>query len=216
MPNSNPWRRARPGDPLEIPAAAYNAMLEAAAAERARRQTLGREPSVLTPEGAVVLVKNTSGGNLDRFSVLGIGNALITPTDNADGFKERVALVGVTPAATHAGKFVILLEPLANNAVGRAMAAGVTVAKLNVVDADDAAADAEAGVTATLKTHATTGAATILWKESGTGTKWAVVRFGGAGFTLPTPQYPGMALRSVAQGVWSASWDFLVPAIPLE
>lgn len=180
----DPFRKPRPGDPLAIPAEAYGAFVDAALAER--RRQLGRTGggAVGGPgfDGSVVLVKNASGADRGRFEVLGIDQPVILPSANPDGFKERVALSCVTPTADHAGgRFVVLLEPLAGGAVGRAVAAGVAVCQLSVTAAGDTFADAEAGVTATLKT-AESGAASILWKEPGTGTRWAVVHVGaGAG-----------------------------------
>lgn len=46
--------------------------------------------------------------------------ANFTPSDNKDGFKNQAVLAGVTSAADdHAGRFVILLEPLADGKIGR-------------------------------------------------------------------------------------------------
>ncbi len=52
--------------------------------------------------------------------MLGIDGPIFTPVDSEDGFKNRVALVGVTPAnPTHLGRFAILLEPIANGKIGQ-------------------------------------------------------------------------------------------------
>ena len=61
--------------------------------------------------------------------------------------------------------------------IARAVAVGMTAVKLNIVSSTDQYADIEVGTTANLKSGST-GAAKIVWKESGTGLKWAIVRLG--------------------------------------
>lgn len=55
--------------------------------------------------------------------MLGVAGTIVKPSDNADAFKERVALKGVTPGTEHDGRFAVLLEPLATNEVGRGVPA---------------------------------------------------------------------------------------------
>ena len=87
----------------------------------------------------------------------------------------------MTPAdPTHLGRFAILTGPIPNGKIGQAAVAGVCVAKVDVQAEDDGFADIADGSTASL-TSGPSGAATILWKETGTGEKWAIVRFGGGG-----------------------------------
>ena len=57
---------------------------------------------------------------------------------------------------------------------------GVVPTQIDVTDEDHDYAVAKASDSTQLSS-ATGGTAQILWKESGTGTKWAVVRLGGAG-----------------------------------
>ena len=73
-------------------------------------------------QASVILVKNTSGQDQDRFAVLGIDAPIIAPgaDGNEEEFKRQVALSCVTPTAEHAGRFVVLQEPLADGAIGRA------------------------------------------------------------------------------------------------
>ena len=131
----------------------------------------------------LVRVKNSSGVNVNRFSVLGIANTLIDP--ESDAFVRDIVLDGDTPsAAAHAGgRFVICAEPITNNAIGRAYAAGVTVAQITVINADDGFADIDDGQY-DLKSAAE-GPCSILWKEDGTGSKAAILRFGAGGGMAP-------------------------------
>ncbi|MCG3177995.1 MAG: hypothetical protein BIFFINMI_00318 [Phycisphaerae bacterium] len=173
--------KVKPGDPLRIPAATFNAFVDAAEDLRRRQHDQFTSMQPVGSQTVIVPIKNNSGGDLGRFAVLGIDSPVFTPADNEDGFKNRIALVGVTPVApTHLGRFAILLEPVANGRIGQAAVAGVCVAKVEVQAEDDGFADISDGSTASLASGPS-GAATILWKETGTGEKWAVVRFGGGG-----------------------------------
>ena len=82
---------------------------------------------------------------------------------------------------TGGSSFVVAVEPIAAGKIGRVAVAGVVQAKINVVSESDTFATAKDGDLTQL-TSASSGEATILWKESGTGAgKWALVRFGAAG-----------------------------------
>jgi hypothetical protein len=126
-----------------------------------------------------VPIKNSSTEDRGRFDVLGISAPLFTHTDNADEFKNRVALSGVKPtAAAHLGKFAILLEPMKDGAIGRACVSGVCPARIYIEEDWHQYADVEDNQPAHLKSRPS-GAAQILWKETGEGAdKWAIVRLG--------------------------------------
>jgi len=206
-------RKVKPGDPLAIPAEAFNAFIDAARDVQARRlaQRQGAQPAQ-DPGTTVVLVRNDSGADRDRFDVLGISGPLIAPSDDLDAFKSRVTLTGVTPAdPTHVGRFAVLTEPVADGEIGRAVISGVVPVKVSVADADAADwADICADVTAYL-TAGPTGSARVLWRAGGTGQQWALV-FLGAG---PAELLPaGLSARMVRQladiggGVLRPTWDF--------
>ena len=177
--------RVQPGSPFRPSAGAWNAFIAAAEAHAAQAAGKGGPPRAGGPighlrSGGVILVRNDSGADRARFEVLGIDSPVFPPDVMLASFQNDVVLSGLTPAlADHAGRFVVLLEPLASGAIGLAAAAGVVPVKVNVAGADDAFADV-ADADASQLASGTTGAATILWKESGTGAgKWAVVRLGG-------------------------------------
>ena len=73
--------------------------------------------------------------------------------------------------------FVVLAEPIASVKIGRAYIGGVCLAKVNVTDAGHAYATITDGEEAYL-TSAASGPVQILWKEAGTGQKWAQIRLG--------------------------------------
>jgi hypothetical protein len=170
-------KKVKPGDPLAIPAATFNTFVDAAQDFLRRQRDVGRTPVADRPPFETVLLKNASGADRGRFDVLGIDAPVFTPTDSLETFTNGIALVGVTPTDSHAGNFAVLVEPIQAGQIGRACILGACPVKVNVVSASDAFADVEASVTTRLKSGSS-GAARILWKESGTGEKWAVVRLG--------------------------------------
>jgi len=171
-------KKVAPGEPLAIPARTFNAFVDAARDFHSRKlgQEQGSQPA--GRHSGIIFVRNDSGADRQRFDVLGIDTPIFTPSDAPDTFKNAVALAGVTPtAADHTGKFVVLLEPVASGAIGRAMLAGVTPARVNVTDSGNQYADVEDGHCGELL-GGLSGTAQILWKEDGTGVKWAVLRLG--------------------------------------
>ena len=193
---SEPTRKVQPGDALVIPAATYNGFIDCLVDLRQRQSSVGQSvKGAALPTGAVLIV-NESGGNRNRFDVLGVAGPFVLPDDDAQGFRNRVALRCVTPTADHAGRFVVLLEPVADGAVGRAMAAGVTVAVVDITGTDATHVDAAAD-TYTLADQEG-GSARILWREGGTGEQWAVVRLGDAtgGSALPAPSAEYQVLQA--------------------
>lgn len=178
---SDALKKVQSGQPLVIPASAYNAFVDAAVDFRQRTAHLGQGAQPSSQQASIVLVRNDSGSNQNRLAVLGIDTPIIDPATNLNEFKKRVALSCVTPTAdTHEGKFVVLAEPIASGKIGRAYAAGVCPVQLLVIDEDAAEyeyADIFDGVAGGLFASPS-GSASILWKEEGTGVKWAVIRFG--------------------------------------
>ena len=177
---SSALRKVRSGDPLVIPAAAYNAFIDAALDFRQRTAHLGQGAQPSFPQASIVLVRNDSGSNQNRMAVLGVEAPIIDPSANEEEFRNRVALSCVAPEeGTHEGRFVVLAEPIANGKIGRAYAAGVCPVKIDVPDEEHEWRYAEIadGVTANLKVSLQ-GSATILWRAGGTGVQWAVIRLG--------------------------------------
>jgi len=169
-------KKVKSGEPLVIPAATFNSFIDAAQAHQGGQRTIGGEGVRSLTGAGTVQVQNDSGSDVGRFGVLGIGGPVIGPGDNLAEFQGRLTLSGVTPAAgTHNGRFVVLLDPLGAGRIGRACASGLTVAKVDVSDEAHGYADIDNGDASHLASGSS-GAAKILWKESGTGEKWAVVK----------------------------------------
>lgn len=180
----DPFKRASSGDKLQIPAAAWNACLDAAEAHRNGGTPLPANGPQQFRQADIVLVKNSSGSTVSRFGVLGISGVIFTPSAALASFQNQVAFTGVTPTtADHKGKFLICLEPIANGKVGRAWISGVCQVQIDVVDAAHGFCDVK-NSDRTQLTSGGSGSARILYKPSGTGTKWCAVRMGEGGDSL--------------------------------
>ena len=168
------FRKVKSGDPLVIPAAAYNAMLDAAVANM---RSQNKPSQVRGEQGNHVLVRNETGYPLEQFEILGIEGPAFHPRNEPDAFQQTPVLRGVVPNKDHKGKFVVVQEPASPGGVVRACVSGMTVARVYAEDSQPKACDIEEGYTYDF-TGGSTGGASILWIEGGTGEKWALIRIG--------------------------------------
>lgn len=186
------FRRVVPGQRVHPPAAAMNGLFDLLE-QRNRREPKGI-PAGFTSGPVEVLVKNNTGSALSSsFSVVALGDVVINRTDGEQAFNRQHLFEGDTPASS--SRIAIVQEPLSADAIGRAVVAGITTVKLNVVDS----AHTHAGPTTvtTDLTTANSGPAEILWKESGTGSKWAkVLLLGGQSSAAASPSYEGYTLQT--------------------
>lgn len=169
------YRKARPDEPLAIPHQLYNELIDHLRRSHQHPEGLLHR---LRQQTGVVLIKNNSGTLRSRFNVLGISDALISPTTDLAEFQERPMLVGITPdIELHTGKFAVLLEPLAQSEIGRAFISGLAIVQVDVLDADHGWAEMKDDDATQLQSR-DFGSARIIYKESSTGTKWAIVHLG--------------------------------------
>lgn len=177
------------GDPLVIQAATFNTFVDAARDFQQRQMNTGRTSLPEPQQTGIILVRNDSGTDRDRFDVLGINDVLIDPSDNETEFTNRVAVAGVTPTADHVGRFVVLLEPIKSGSIGRAYVDGVCVARVEMIDESHTYADIEAGTAAQL-VSSTFGSVRLLWvqpEEDRDDIAWCIVRLsspGGSGISI--------------------------------
>jgi|GEM_PF-2743292 len=174
------------GDPLRIPASDWNKVIDATRAHYEAQGTARRAASMSAslPAGTI-LVKNASGQDQPQFAVMGINAPIILPQDNFDEFKRQVALSCVMPTTEHTNRFVILQEPLAVGAIGKACVSGVTCVKLHTDD-PDVTGILTAGIIEDESQWLTAGGTgcTVLWTEEEAqpeGWRWAIVRLGDSG-----------------------------------
>lgn len=172
---SDPLQSVSAGDPPPLRADTWNAVLEAARDFRGnRRGTTGaantRDPLV---PACMVWVRNDTYSTLPEFSILKLSTPVISAVDFPLDVRRSPVFSGVAPIAD-TDIFAIMIEPAAAGGIVRAAAMGVMVCDLNVIDTTHTYAKPAVGVTATLASAAS-GSAKIIWKDSGTGTKRAVV-----------------------------------------
>jgi hypothetical protein len=127
-------------------------------------------------------VVNGSGAAIDApFGVLRVTTPVELPADKSTAPYEGLKFTGAAPdaATTSNHRFVVLQEPAGDGQPAPAVFVGPTWVKVNVSDESHTHAVAIAGDTA--KLASASSGVQVLWKESGTGEKWAVVLLGGGG-----------------------------------
>jgi len=161
-----PLNKVTKGARLAIPAEAYNSFVDAAVAHRERGR-IGGNPLVATPGSGVVRVRNDSGLDRGRFDILSPESAPLAPLTPSVAIEEflRVIVLGaVTPTLAHSGRALVLLEPIAANRVGLALADGVTHARVRMIDDRDRGADVDAADPTVLRS-CSDGPAQLLWVQ---------------------------------------------------
>lgn len=175
------FRKVRAGQPLTIPATAYNAFVDAAVDQRSReRDSRGGAGTDLMPRG-VVLVRNDSAETIEPYHALAITGVLIVPDadDQERTFQSRTPLTGEMAAEqSDLMAFVVCQQPIAPGELGRCVLTGVTPALVLVQDESDGTCELAPGET--VLTTTPLGGAPILWKEEGLGERWAVIEVGRA------------------------------------
>jgi hypothetical protein len=173
------YKKVQTGEKLKIAAETFNTMIDAALDFKARQQGRGQDAQRRFYQSGIFPVRNASGTDRDQFDVVAVGSPIIGPSDNLPEFKNRPALEGATPSGAlvggDIGRFGILQEPCKAGEIVSAVISGVTVAKVYVTAEWHEKADVRNGACASL-ISAEQGSATILWKESGLGLRWAIVR----------------------------------------
>lgn len=187
-----PDGRVQPGQRLDtaFSARAWNRAQDAADIVLGDRLAVGAD-GVRGPAAPYTSVpcKNMTATGVDRWGVLRISGVEITPTGPTgpatSQFQTLPVLQGNLPTTGTNDVFAVAVEPIPANGIGRVAVDGLVQVKLDVVNEADATAGPKANSVSELQTGG--GNATIVWKESGTGTgKWALVRIGGRGMRLGT------------------------------
>lgn len=210
---SDPLSSVRRGEPLVFTASGENAKREAARAHRSRQFDVGSPSRPVQRGGDVVLVKNHSGAPVERFGVLAIVDPLIEPAANEDSFSNQRCFSGVAPTS-ETRNFVVLQEPLGVTEIGYGMIAGLTPALLQLDT--DLPGPRYVGLSEALGTGALTplesSPCEVLWRESGSGLLWALVRMGHAP-AAPAPVLLTQTGGSQGTASGAATWRYRVSTI---
>ena len=73
------FRKVRSGQPLRIPAAAYNAFVDAAVDLRRRERNANAGPALEPAQRGIVLVRNDSDDDIEPYHALAITGVLVQP-----------------------------------------------------------------------------------------------------------------------------------------
>ena len=171
-------KKVKSGDPLRIPAQTFNVFIDMAKDYQGRKMQGGQFAQREFAQSGIVLVKNSSLADCDRFAVLGIIGPLFDPSVNLESFKNKVILSGSTPyESNHLGNFVILQEPIQAGKIGSAWIAGVCPVQIDMINTSHEFADVADGDSTVLQSGFF-GTARIIWADYGTGIQWAIVHIG--------------------------------------
>jgi hypothetical protein len=207
----DPLKKVQPGDQLRIPAEAYNAFVDAVRFTRSQ-QTLGTNAEQFARQTTLAKVRNQTGGSLERFSILGLSQPIVAPSQNEAEFLRQPTFDGVVPTSGYEGRFGVLLEPLAASKIGVAAVAGVVPVRL-AVNPTTLYEHAEILVGTTyLLQNVPHGSARVLWIEPGEGfQRWAAIRLDDGDFEAhvfvtsniadAAGMYPALVQRYV-DGAW--------------
>lgn len=164
-------------------AATHNRFIDATVWAEAKRASGGRLPSIDFRLDGIGRIKNDTGNNLPRFSVVGIQEPLYSPRTKEDAFRQEYTLLGVTPETpTHNCKFAILAEPIPDGEIGFAWLDGIAPALLDPSTVDEAVrADIIDGETSQL--GGGDSGVKIIWLDDTDDNydRWALVHLGTCG-----------------------------------
>jgi hypothetical protein len=167
--------KASPGKKFAVPPAEiWNGMVDAGAAYRAGRLSIGDPGPTRPRETDIIRLRNGGSTARQRGEIMLVVRNFKAITDLSD---ESIWLDGAEPTAN--GHFAILKEPIDINAVGRAQVSGCCLALVNITDTNHQRARSVLG-NYVLQSSAE-GPIDILYAPSGTGEKECAVRFGGSG-----------------------------------
>ena len=182
--------KVRQGEAVSIKAATWNSFLDAAEFARRARRLVGAEAVPSGFGGNMVYVRNKCGETIPRFGAVVLADAVI-PHDAASedlecdtpAFDGVPAEGGEESESEEEGEkelrpFAVAVEPIADGEIGRALALGVTPAKVEIVHEEDLCAEPVPGSTSGAMRSTNVGYARIVWKEDGTGEKWCFIRLG--------------------------------------
>lgn len=132
----------------------------------------------------IVLAKNTIGDELGRHEIVAFSGIQTDPSTSdaaLKAFKERPIL---TARKFQDGDVAwgVAIDAIRPNDIGRIAVLGCVPVQIDVSDEDHQYAKPKIDEVAELEScGAAEGAATVMWKDTGTGVQWAIVRLGGGG-----------------------------------
>jgi hypothetical protein len=214
---AEPFRKVQPGDPLRIPADAWNALMDLSQFQRNQRHNQLSDSEGTSRQTTLAKVRNQTGVDLDRFSIVALGSPIVSPTDNLNEFKNQSNFQGLLPSANTKSRFGVLLEPLGENRIGTAVVSGCVIARVSVGMQVYDCVETVPGEPSFLR-NVPHGPASVMWMESTGSIRWAVIRFDNANYeevvfitsNIPDASgyYPGVVQRfDVVSQTWNTVFN---------
>jgi hypothetical protein len=200
------------GQPLRIPADSWNTLMDVARAYN-KRPAQRAGDALAGYRTDVIRIRNDTGVDVNKFEMLMPGAPVFVPPGAAalaEFKQQRHIFTGAVPLPLR--PFCVMQEPVADGAIGRGILTGVAIALVAFTHDKMPYADGDTTV-ATLEGSGD-GYAKVLWKESGTGDKWAVLLLGaGPRGYFPVDLATTAGQTSGANGgnkTTTASWTYTV------
>lgn len=153
------FRKVVAGQPLRIPAADYNAAMEAA--RLAKLAGTGASPAIAPEHFQHAQVYNSLETAVDRHRVLTFTRPTILPEDNLDAASSRLRVHGVNPAADDL-ELAVTLEAVPAGFLGKCAVSGLAICMVEIDDEDHTSASAQTG---TVPISSSRGPLKIIWKQ---------------------------------------------------
>jgi len=136
---TDPLSFVRPGqdaDEILLDSARVNGWQEATNFVRRLRGGPTSEATLTPLPPGVILVRNDTGADRDRYAIVALGDPVFTRSENIFTFQEATLLKAIAPAwPAHFHSWGVLLEPLRANRIGRCLVSGIGVALVNFASA---------------------------------------------------------------------------------
>lgn len=209
---SNDFSKSRPGRPLRISSRAWNRMVDVVNPAAGLTNPGPFEPR---PTNFLVIGKNQSGTGVARWGCMAITGVIPAPSGVSgvtgtamQQFERQPCVVVDVPNAATRGRFVVAVEPVKSGEFGLFAIDGVVQARIDVGSDSHGFATPKSGRNDQMDS-ASSGEATLLWLEPGTGSnRWGLVRIGaGAGGGLKLGKITGTWAKGTTATVYEYSGD---------
>ena len=211
------FKKVQSGQQLQISAEVWNALIDLTREAKQQRHDQTGESHSQTRQTNLAKIRNQTGADFERFSIVSLASPVITPSDNELEFKNQTSFQATLPDVSTGRRFGVTLEPIPAGRIGTASVAGVVAARVAVGATIYESAEPIPGEANYLR-NVPHGPASLLWIEASGSVRWAIIRFNDSNYeeivyitsNLPDESgyYPGLVQRfdPVTRG-WLSQFD---------
>lgn len=164
-------KRASPGDPLRIPAGAWNRIATATEAVERGRQA----PRAFAPRDSSRVIVTNGADAVDPGGVVAMSLTPTTPDQSEEALRQRPQLAAAEPSAwSEFGRFGVSEAGMQAGDAGMVRVLGVVAVQVDVVDTDHRYADIIVDDRAKLRSYGM-GMARLITAPTATGVQWCLV-----------------------------------------